>query len=69
MTFPPCPVCQKGHLLPVSRMQEANSFWVCSAPECDYVISGNRTAVKFFKGNATHAPNSKGEKEWTEFEF
>jgi hypothetical protein len=69
MTFPQCPACQAGTLLPISRLEETYSFWVCSSPGCLYVISGNASSVKFYKGEALVEEKAKGEKRWREFEF
>ena len=69
MTLPQCPTCGTGQLLPISYGSQTFSYWVCSAPSCGYAISGNQTAVKFFKGKALQEERDKGEKKWTEFEF
>jgi hypothetical protein len=69
MDYPPCPACQKGHLLPMSGMSNAFYFWVCSAPNCAYVVSNSVTAVTYYKGSAIQKEKAKGEKSWTEFSF
>ena len=69
MDHPPCPVCQKGHLLPMSGLHNAFTFWVCSAPACAYVVSSSGTAVTYYKGSAVQQEKDKGGKRWTEFSF
>jgi hypothetical protein len=69
MELPRCPACERGHLLPMSSMHESFSFWVCSVPDCTYVVSSHPNAVKYFKGHAISEPRNRGEKSWTEFEF
>jgi hypothetical protein len=69
MHLPQCPSCQRGHLLPLSAMEQTFFYWVCSSPDCTYVVSASPVTVKFFKGNAVLEPKERGEKNWTEFEF
>ena len=65
MELPTCPVCKLGRLLPM----ETHSFWVCSAPECTYVVSANPTPAIFYKGNAVAQAKENAGKRWIEFEF
>jgi hypothetical protein len=69
MDHPSCPACQKGHLLPMSDLNSAFSFWVSSAPTCAYVVSSSATAVTYYKGSAVQQEKDKGGKRWTEFSF
>jgi hypothetical protein len=69
MELPHCPVCQNGHLLPMSAGEAAFQFWVCSSPTCAYVISGSLAPVTYYKVSAVHQQKDKGDKKWTEFKF
>lgn len=69
MHFPPCPICEKGQLLPLSLNDEAFSYWVCSQPACNYCISGNTAAVTYHKGSAVREEKARNEKRWTQYEF
>ncbi len=69
MEHPPCPACDKGRLLPMSTMNAPFGYWVCSAPTCTYVISGNSVTVRYHKCHAVTDEKAKGDKEWTEFSF
>ena len=69
MDLPRCPSCQRGHLLPMSSMNQTFCYWVCSSPICTYVVSTFPEGVKYFKGNALPKPKEQGEKTRTEFEF
>jgi hypothetical protein len=69
MDHPPCPACQKGYLLPLSGANQAFFLWVCSAPQCAYVVSGSPTAATYYKGSAVQQEKAKGEKTWIEFSF
>jgi hypothetical protein len=53
----------------MSSMHQSFGFWVCSVPDCTYVVSSHPHAVKYFKGHAIPEPRNRGEKSWTEFEF
>ncbi|MFX1536914.1 MAG: hypothetical protein ACFFDI_22070 [Promethearchaeota archaeon] len=40
---PPCPVCLKGHLIPMGENSGGTGadtrYWVCTNPSCNYQIS------------------------------
>ena len=69
MDLPPCPVCRSGRLLPLSTLHYPLAYWVCSTPDCTYVVSGSAGAVTFHKGHALVEEKAKGDKEWVQFNF
>jgi hypothetical protein len=47
----PCPICGKGKMLPL--MTERSTNWVCSQPECTYMIHQHGSDnTKVWKGQA-----------------
>jgi hypothetical protein len=69
MELPPCPVCNDGRLLPLSNSDTAYACWICTMPECAYVISRNSAGERFYKGTAAVKDKEKGDKRWVEFQF
>ncbi|MCX6833069.1 MAG: hypothetical protein NT028_13245 [candidate division Zixibacteria bacterium] len=49
-----CPICGKGKMLPL--MTERSTNWVCSQPECAYMIHQHGSDnTKVWKGQAIKA--------------
>jgi hypothetical protein len=67
--LPPCPLCKNGHMLPLSAMHNPFSSWICSAPNCAYVISRDPAGATYYKGIASTQDKEKGGKTWTEYQF
>lgn len=37
-TYPPCPKCDKGYLVPFSFKNDVYEKWKCTNPECKYTV-------------------------------
>jgi ssDNA-binding Zn-finger/Zn-ribbon topoisomerase 1 len=69
MEFVICPLCKEGRLLPFSSNNGPFHCWVCSAPNCTYVVSSGFMEVKYYKGTAAAKVTEKDGKKYIEFKF
>jgi hypothetical protein len=69
MELPTCPVCGDGRLVPFSNDDVAYAYWICTMPECAYVIGRSAAAATFYKGTAAPTDKEKGGKRWIEYQF